>query len=301
MVQLDFVKKFNADVDNILAGNPKVNRQEVPTEYDDLLQLAAVLADTDLAPDQSKKLILRRRLMNRCLAKNTARNRKEVIMKKFLGKHRPALIACSFTMVAMLGFYLIFPGTLTAMADNLGKILKLGPYVTLISNDTIPEPSTSNPLTSEQQSQLDENGYVEFTDKNGNLNIVRSWGEPPADKVNYFSLSDAQEGVSYKLLAPAYLPEGYSFKNAECFEKSKEYITLNFQGPGKDIILMQRLMNEQTKYETNGEVVESVTINGNNGAWVDSSLTWQIGDVNYTLIAKGCSNEETMKIAESVK
>ncbi len=300
MDQFDLVKHFNEDVDSILDGKPKANRKEAPAEYDNLLNLATVLA-TDLIPQNGKQQILRRQLMNRCLAKNTARNNKEAIMKNFFGKHRPALLAGSFAMVALLGFYLIFPGSLTAMAKGIGNILKLGPYVTIIQADnTDPVPSKANPLTSEQQAQLDKNGYVEYTDKNGHPCVVSTWGQPPTNKVNYSNLADAQQGISYTILAPTYLPKGYSFKNAECYEGSQDHITLNFQGSGKDIILMQRLMNEQTKYELGSDKIEPVTINGNNGAWYDSTLTWNIGDVNCTLIAEGCSKEEIIKIAESV-
>jgi len=301
MDQFNLVKHFNEEVDNILAGDPQVSRPELQSEYNDLLNLAEVLASVDLAPESQKQKILRRQLINRCLAKNTAGNNKEVIMKNFLRKHRPAMLTCSFAMVAMLGFYLIFPGALTAMANSIGNILKLGPYVTLIADDAAPEPAPATSLTAEQQAQLDKNGYVEYTDENGNLVTIGTRTKPPVDTVSYSNLTDAQEGVSYKLLAPTYLPQGYAFKNAECFKGSQEYITLNFQGPGKDIILMQRLLNEQTKYESAGGEVEPVTVNGNNGAWVDSSLTWGIGDVNYTLIAKGQSKDEIMKIAESVK
>jgi hypothetical protein len=240
--------------------------------------------------------------MNRCLAHNTSRNKKEAIMKNFFGIHRPALLAGSFAMVALLGFYLIFPGTLTAMAQSIGNALKLGPYVTITQNDqTVPDQSAVHPLTPEQQAQLDKNGYVEYTDANGNLCIIGTWGKPPVDTVNYSSLADAQQGVSYKLLAPKYLPKGYSFKNAECYKDSKEYITLNYQGPGKDLVLMQRLMNEQTKYETgtDGEI-EPIMINGNSGAWVDSALIWDKDGVNYTIFNKGFSKDEIVKIAESL-
>ncbi len=301
MDQFDLVKHFNEDVDSILAGKPQANSKQVQSEYDDLLNLAAVLAETDLFPENGKQQILRRQLMNRCLAKNKTRNNKEAIMKNFFGKHRPAVMAGSFVLVAVLSFSLIFPNALTATAKSIGNILKLGSYVTIVSDMPAPDPSTVKPLTPEQQAQLDKNGYVEIVEDDGSVITIGTRDEPTVDTVNYSSLADAQQGVSYKLLAPTYLPKGYSFKNAECYEGSKEYITLNFQGPGKGIILMQRIMNEHTKYVTNGEVVEPVTINGNKGAWDDSSLVWNIGDVNYTLFAKGFSKDEIMKIAESVK
>ncbi len=302
MEQFDFVKYFNEDVDSILAGKPQANSQQVQSEYDHILNLAAVLAETNLDPKNGKKQMLRRQLMNRCLAKNKARNNKEAIMKNLFGKHRPVLLAGSFVLVAVLSFSLIFPGALTATAKSIGNILNLGSYVTIVSDMPAPDPSTVKPLTPEQQAQLDKNGYVEIVEDDGSVITIGTRDEPTVDTVNYSSLADAQQGVSYKLLAPTYLPKGYSFKNAECYEGSKEYITLNFQGSGKNIILMQRIMNEQTKYVmgTDGQV-EPVTINGNKGAWDDLNLIWNIGDVNYTLIANGCSKEEIKKIAESVK
>lgn len=298
MDRFDFVEHFNEDIDSILDGQPQNRNKEDQAKYNDLLSLAAILAETDIIPENGKKQMLRRQLVKRCLAENTAGRNKEAIMRNFFKKRRPALLVGSFALVAMLGFYLISPATLTAMAENIGNILKIGPYVTLINEDSTPEPPKTNPLTPEQQAQLDRNGYVEIQNENGTM-VVSTWGEPPVDKVNYSNLVDAQQGVSYKLLAPQYLPEGYSFKSAETYRGSKEYINLEFQGPGKDIILMQRLMNEQTKYETGGKVVP-VNINGQTGAWVDSSLTWDKDGINYILIAKGLSQDEILKIAESI-
>lgn len=302
MDQSNLVKHFSEDVDNILAGNPQAGPRELPSEYNDLLNLAAVLAETDLTPVNGKQQMLRRQLINRCLARKTARNNEEAIMRNFWGQHRAALLAGSFAMVALLGFYLIFPGSLTAMAKGIGNVLKLGSYVTVISDIPAPDPANVKPLSPEQQAQLDKNGYVEYTDENGNLVTIGTKPEPPIEIDNYSSLAHAQKGVAFKLLAPDYLPQGYSFKNAECYKGSKEYITLIFQGPGKNIILMQRLMNEHTQYVlgTDGKV-ESAIINGNHGAWDDSNLIWNIDDVNYTLFANGQSKDEIMKIAESVK
>ncbi|MGE5423456.1 MAG: DUF4367 domain-containing protein [Ignavibacteriales bacterium] len=299
MDQFDIVKQFNEDVDSILAGKLPTKDSQGEIQPDDLLSLAVILAETNPIPENQQKQALRRQLIERRLAKNTTKNDKEAIMQNFFEKHRSQVLAGAFAFIALLGFFTIFPGTFGAMAKSIGSILKIGAYVTLYDDTAKPDKSTISPLTADQKAQLDKNGYLEYTDKNGNQCVIGTWGEPPVDKVNYSSLTDAQKGVSYTLLAPKYLPEGYSFKNAECFKDSKEYITLNFQGAGKDIILMQRLMNEQTKYETGGKIVP-VLINGNDGAWVDSALTWEKDGVNYTLFAKGFSKNEIQKIAESI-
>lgn len=299
MDQFDMVKQFNEDLDSILNGGPRTSGNKVQTQHDDLLDLAVALAETKPTPDSGKQQVLRRQLINRCREHYTVRNKKEAVMKNFFRKRRIAPVACSFALAALFGFYLILPGTFTAMAKDLGTILKLGPYVTLIEDNTAPGPSSVSPLTPEQEAELDKNGYVQFTAEDGGLVTISTWGKPSVDTVEYTSLADAQTGVSYKLLAPAYLPEGYSFKNAECYKGSKDYITLNFQGPGKDIILMQRVMKEQTKYEAGGKF-EPIMINGNSGAWVDSGLIWNKGGVNYILFAKGFSKDEIKKIAESI-
>lgn len=301
MDRFNFMKNFTEDIDHIVTGNPQATRKGMQSEYDDLLNLAKVLVKTELVTENENQQMLRRQLINRCLKKKSRYN-KEVIMKNFLGKHRTALIACSLAMLVVLGSCCIFPHTMTAMAKSISNVLKLGSYVTVVSDTPAPDPSSINPLTPEQQSQLDKNGYVEFTDENGNRVIIGHQAEPAADKVNYSSLADAQQGVSYKLLVPTYLPAGYSFDNAECFKGSKDYITLNYQGPGKNIALMQRALNEDTQYElaTDGKV-EPVVINGREGVWDDSNLIWNIDDVNYILFAQGLSKEEIMNIAESVK
>lgn len=301
MDQMDLVKRFNDDLDSILTGKPQTNSNQNKTEYGDLLNLAAVLAQTDSSPDNGRQQILRRQLVNRCRENDTAGNKKEAFMNIFSGKHRLALVACSLALAALIGVNLILPGSFSAMAKEIGTILKIGPYVTLIdSSTTAPDPASVDPLTPEQRQQLDKNGYVQYTADDGSLISISSWGRPPVDTVNYASLLDAQNGVSFELQSPEYLPQGYSFKNAECYKGSKEYMTMRFQGPGKDIVLMLRLMNENTKYESGGKL-EPVMINGNNGAWVDSELVWDKDGVNYTLFANDLSKDEIRKIAESIK
>lgn len=305
MEEFDLVKQFNEDVDSILAGKPQTERNDLQSEYDDLLDLATVLTGTNPIPEKGTQQALRRDLINRCLAQNSTGSHKEAIMKNIFSRHRSALLAGSFAIIALLGLYLIFPGKMIAMAKDIGNIFKIGsngPYVVQIDDKSPREQSAKKSLTPEQQAQLDKNGYYEFTDDKGNVWKVGTGDKgSQANTVNYTSLADAQKNLSFKLLAPKFLPEGYSFNNAERYKDDKEeYITLNYKGPGKDIILIQEIIPYPGAGES-AETIEPVTVNGNSGAWVDSSLTWNINKVNYALFAEGFSKDEIIKIAESVQ
>ncbi len=115
--------------------------------------------------------------------------------------------------------------------------------------------------------------------------------------------------MSFKLLTPEYLPAGYSFKEAEGFKDAEngqafdESINLFYKEPGKDIILMQRVLGEDSELSTgtNGKS-DSVKINGETGAWLESnSLAWKKAGVVYALSFNGLSQKEALKIARSVK
>lgn len=302
MDQFDLVKQFNDDLDSMLIGEPQVKSGHIQTQYNDLLNLAVVLAETELSSEKSQQQVLRRQLINRCREHYSATNKKEAIMRNFFGKHRPVLLAGSFAMVAIISFYLIFPGAFTAMAKDIKAFLKIGPYVTLINVDeeqqAPAEQSRKSRLTTEQQAELDKNGYVKWTDKDG-YTVGVSTRRITEDMINYASLAEAQKAASFKLLAPKYLPDGFSFNNASRYKDDQDCITLNYQGAGKEIILMVQLMNEKNNYAIGGKL-EPVVINGNKGCWVDSDLVWDKDGINYELFAKGLSKDEIMKIAESI-
>ena len=211
-------------------------------------------------------------------------------------------------VVALFVVTLVFHGNLMAMAgdaaDNIIKILNLGNYSSVIQVED--KASNQQALSQEQKDELLKGGTITIQTPDGAVVIKGkdpSMGAYPEGTVPYSSLIEAQKGACFKVLSPGYLPSGYAFKEARGFKDSKYYMDLYFTGPGKDIVLSQRMMNQETGFVlgTNGPV-ESVDINGVTGAWVEPhSVLWEKDGVSYDLICKGFSKEEIVQVARSIK
>ncbi|MEN6326665.1 MAG: DUF4367 domain-containing protein, partial [Syntrophomonas sp.] len=194
----------------------------------------------------------------------------------------------SLALIFMLTLTLVFPGTVTAVADNVGdniaKMLKLGKYSTVVQMNDL-EPAEKKELTEEEKAQ-----------------VAKERKEMDEAFINYTSIEDAQKIASFKVKTPEYLPEGYTFKEAKSIKGSGDYINIYYKGSGRDIILMERAMNEDTAfvYGTNGKV-EEVDINGVTGALEDSNVMWEKDGVSCSLVCHGFEPAEALKIARSIK
>lgn len=275
---------FNHDLDKIMEGKPPLSTEDLDQQ---LFKVASILKEADFSREKNTRERLRRQFIKTCMKNHISRNNKEGIMKKIFGQHRVIAVSASLAIMFMLSIALIFPGAVTAVADSMGtnisKILKLGEYSTIIQyNDPIVQEKVE--LTEEQKVSVNE----VYEDED----II----------IKYASIEEAQKIASFEILAPAYLPAGYEFKEAEGYDGSGDYINLYFKGSGKDITLMERVMNENTQFtmSTNGEVQE-VEINGATGALEGHyTLTWEKDGVSCMLFCKGFSQEEVLKIARSI-
>ncbi len=221
---------------------------------------------------------------------------------------RPVPLYGKVAIVALFALTLAFHGNLMAVAnnaaDNIIKILKLGNYSSVIQVED--EVSNQPDLSQEQKDELLKGGTITLQTPDGE--VVIKGKDPsrdayPKGTVSYSSLIEAQKGACFKVLSPEYLPSGYAFKEARGFKESQYYMNLYFKGPGKDILLSMRMMNQETGFVlgTNGPV-ESVDINGVTGAWMEPhSVLWEKDGVSYDLVCKGFSKEEIMQIARSIK
>lgn len=228
-----------------------------------------------------------------------------VKLKELFAARRPGVLVGTCAIIIMLAIAMVYPGKLTAVAssvsDSVLKTFNLGEYSVVIQmKDTAPEEKVT--LTPEQNEKLAKEGFVEIETADGTISI----GTNPTEEAmrdTYASLAEAQKVAGFRVGCPSYLPEGYAFKEAKAYEGSNQYMDLYFNGPGKDIILMERLMNKDTAYveSTNAEV-EAVDINGVRGVWeAPHTVTWEKDGVNYSLFCKGFNKEEALKVARSVK
>ncbi|NPV91660.1 MAG: DUF4367 domain-containing protein [Firmicutes bacterium] len=309
MNQEKLVEEFSRDLDDILDRKSRHDTADVPPKYEGALKLAFDLSRMDFSRDGRTRERVRRRLMDRCQARKDGRYDKEAAMNRFFRGRKPALVLGTFAIMALLGFAMAFPGVMTALADNISanvsKVLQLGPFTTVMQvKDQSP---SENILTQEEQEKLAREGVITKQTDEGEIMI--SVQSDAAEKklmeamVSYPSLGEAQKAVCFKVLAPEYLPVGYSLKEARTYKGSDMYVNLYYSGPGNDIILMQRVLNEETQFgfATDGPV-ESVEVNGVTGAWLEpSGLMWEKDGVSYSLALHGFNKEEAMKIAGSIK
>ena len=294
-------QRFSMDVDQILEGNLPCKTGDTPPEYKELLQLASVLKETDFSSQSQAREKLRLNLASLSSCKNTGKYMKGAIMNTFFKIQRPALVLAVAAVITLFSVTLIFPGKLMAMATTAGfniiETLGLSEHITVMQ---VENPSSVSSTPSQKSSLEGEESSKEGSFKA----IIRKVAEPAGDDVLHYSqLNKAQQATAFKVLCPSYLPSGYTFKEAQGYPGSNEYINLFFSGPGQDIILMQRLMNENTAFELATDTpVESLKINGVNGAWLEPhTLIWEKNGVGYNLYCKGFSKAEAMKVAESIK
>lgn len=184
---------------------------------------------------------------------------------------------------------------------------------------------------------FDENGnevkYMtenigDFYDKDGNVLNAEIWAnlieeayggevvysnedyDPEASEVTFASIDEAQETAVFDLKVPSYLPEGYSLKRVYAFKNndgsvSGEYVNFVYANGEKEIHIFERIMNEETAFETgtSGELKE-ITINGRNAVIMDGSdINWETeDDVSVGIYGgRNITEEELIKMAESVE
>lgn len=311
------IPRFTRDLNNILDGKKPIPSDDISSEYKEALEVAYTLTGTDFSAENGSRERIKRSLIGRCQDRRRHLFTKEVVMSKLWRERGPAVIIGTAAAIAVLVLTLIFPGAMMAMAnsaaDNITKIFHIGRYATVMQMESDRPEQASLTLTEEQKARLQAGETVTIKTPHGDVAIsgVEAGGEEQADQpgvVHYAALDDAQEAVSFQILTPRYLPQGYTFKEAQGYEGSKaegagDYANLYYRGPGKDIILMERIMNESTQYtESTDEKVEPVDINGTVGVWMEPhTLVWEKDGVNIHLFCRGFSKEEALNIARSVE
>ncbi len=307
MKEYDRTICFNHDIDNLLKGEQENIRENNSPEYDELLELANTLRETDFSTESDAKEKIWHNLRSNHQVKSLWFKQKgDFTMKKLFKQYRPGYIMGVGALIAVLAVTFIFPGTMEAVANNIAKVFKVGKGVTIIQTDGESRPA---PLLSKEQLSS-EKVKVAVEGENSETN-----SDSQVKDIIHKSIAEAQKAVDFKVLVPEYLPTGYTLKEAKTMElvgadinseeakSSRYYLTVKFAGQEKDITVFYRLVNEETAYETGTEnEIEAVKINDTIGAWEDSGhLIWEQDGVSYNMICKGISKEEAVKIAKSFK
>lgn len=152
----------------------------------------------------------------------------------------------------------------------------------------------------------DENIKVELAEYDGGY-------DPEESEKSYASIEEAQKDAAFDIKVPEYIPEGYSLTRAYAYKdengtiepESSLYMTLEYTNGKKKMFIFERLLNEETAFETGTDgKIEETTINGCKAVIMDeSSIMWETKDnVSVDIAGKGYINKaELVKIAKSVK
>lgn len=315
MLEHDIAAEFSQDVDDLLQGKAYCKKDNMGQEYQKIMELSQLCIKTDFSEESKIRDGLRVELMESLQEKKYRNNFKEVIMNNLFNRYRSAAGLGFVALVALLAITIAFPGTVKGLTDNILKVLKLGSHSAVIQIDSTASQNKipASALTLEEQEILEKEGYIEKELSDGTVRI-RNYGvaaicEFESEKSNdserliYTDIDEAVKAVDFKVFLPEYLPVGYSFKNAESYQDSREYLNLIYSDGEKEIILMQRAMNSNTAFTlgTDGSI-SSVEINGVMGAWLEPhSILWEKEEISYALFCQGLTKDEAIKIANSIE
>jgi outer membrane lipoprotein-sorting protein len=124
------------------------------------------------------------------------------------------------------------------------------------------------------------------------------------------SLEEARKKVSFKILTPQYLPEGYTFNYSMAYNNSEyssdqifETVELTYTKEQDSISLAETVYENQSSNDAFMDKGEDIKINGMKGKYISMGktklLTWKLGNVNLSLCAS-LEKDELLKIAESI-
>ncbi len=182
------------------------------------------------------------------------------------------------------------------------------PITSMASADSVTDglyDADGNKLTSEDIKQIYEEAF-------GDTVEIKLADEDDASNTTVYStIAEAEAGAMFDIKVPEYLPEGYSLDSIECYNDSEgrpggEYRTLLYKNStGNEIYFFERLINDETKFETGiTDQAEEITIHGRTAVLDEASLNWETEDnvsVGIYVHDSGITRDELIKIGENVK
>ncbi|MBD8047156.1 DUF4367 domain-containing protein [Clostridium faecium] len=314
--------KFSIEIDAYFNGIEKNSKSDFE-EYNELLELGKTLADKDFSKESNKEAVFKKSLENINQYKG-----KNIIMKSKRNKLYKRLaglgIACTISIaLAQTSFAQSF-------VEKIVKSVSLG-HVTVMEYEEGPE-IESMPVPEKLKGKL--------FDKDGNLieiftKEIRKFYTADGEEIDNFDMRTGEietvRGVNertlevrdidelnkytcFNVILPSYLPEGYKFDRAEFFKgktevvKDSKYIDLKFinEETGGYVKIGQRFACEETGFAYDSNNIEKIKINGvdavlSDGTKSDKIIDWEANGVIYSIISKGITRDELIKLAESIK
>ncbi|MGE5223317.1 MAG: DUF4367 domain-containing protein, partial [Omnitrophica WOR_2 bacterium] len=195
-------------------------------------------------------------------------------------------VALSFAMVAVIAIVLIFSPSARAFAQSILRQFGVGGYIFV--------QGTSEPTVSpEEQATL------------------QAIGKPMIQPAN--DAAAASQLAGFTVLAPSYLPVGYTADNQPggwtvIHEINGVMASITYDNQADDDHLtIQEQMVRQGEPNTviNRPDIQDVTVRGQPGAWMPTGggknlLAWEENGITYMIISNKLPKDEVLKVAESL-
>lgn len=253
-------------------------------------------------------------------------------MKNSIKRHKRPKKYIAYAVAACLGIVAL-TGTAFAsgLVDNIVKVITTGhnKYYQVDSSAPMEVPENLRgrlfdkngvPLTEMTAGQklydADGNEYTPesyaklIEEVSGGTVEISGYGDPSENELVYDTLDKAQAAAKFDIKTPSALPDNFSLSRVYTFtdengNTSGMYMNMVYSdGNGREIIFMERLINDETSFEsgTDGKI-EEIKINGRTAVISAESVAWETADMVSVSVFDhaGLSREELIKLAESVK
>lgn len=309
--------RFSEDLDNNIIG--KENLYIENEKYKELLELGKTLSNEDFSKNGNKPKIFNSSLVN------IKKYKGEDSMKK---SNKMIIKVASFVLVCILGISTMRTSFAQDLVEKIANFISIE-HVTVYEEPILNEGELM-PVPDELKGEIfdkDGNPIEEFTVGSPQL-MYTAEGEEidrfESETLKIVTVSEAEleddnlvvkdtdklnDYTCFEVILPKYLPEGYEFDRAEFFRdengivENTKYISLYFTNDetGEYIYIQQRFADEETAYETGGQKVEQLKINGVDAILYDNSLDWEDDGIIYSLNGRVISRDELIRIAKSFK
>lgn len=295
--------KFGRDIDDVLQrANKLTETDQVPSDYDNVLETAAGLASIDFSSESRIKDELRQRLMDKIAARVDEREKvgfKETLMRVINGRRKP-IFAFSGVVVALVCVQLIFPAAIPAAAQSISdfveKVVLRRTIVTQIKPVST-DPNGPRIIVMKGGSPLDANDPDAQKKINEALQSIQV--------ETYKTVDELRNAVKDRdLHVPSYIPSGYKFSSGMALPAGM--VIMTYSKPGGTITIMERSASAESDKSNSqmqtSQPLRQAKVNGEPACWIEGvGLTWETADTNYTITAPGLKPNEVIKIAESIK
>jgi len=289
-------EQFLQDVDNILHYAPPAESEQRPETYCREMEIVHALAAADFSAESQVRQTLKRKLLSS--------KGKEPFMDPYVS--RRTLLRLTLVGVILILILLTTSPLGASLAQTIVNITQtwyMGEGTTAVSVEgdfvAVPDENGETIIQPAPEGELESLPFEELIEE-----------EPPALGTN-LPFERATEMVSFKLLQPTFIPEGYVFQGATVSNAEKAQMDyLKFSDIGL-IGLGQTVVggingDVQVTFTSDMTPVE-VQVNGHDGLWIAAMdgfgmLIWEADGINYQLQLMGVGDLElALRIAESLR